>query len=158
MFNSIHGIQMLQNRILKRSAFVAMYSSRYSIDVEQFVHYYLCSGNGLLIWCYKCLIESRKGISQDQDIFLTIPWWIHDGKIHTKKVQWSISHNKSRSYFRTYLGTFGHLTSWTMLNILSYICIHSIPVEVLSAQGCGSFYPLMTLAIVQHLKHLCLIF
>ena len=76
---------MLQNSIFKRSAFVTKYSSWNSIDVEPLVHYYFHHSKGLLIWCYKCLAEIGKGISQDKDIFLTIPWWICGGKILTKK-------------------------------------------------------------------------
>ena len=40
------------------------------MDVEPFVHYYLCYSEGLLIRYYKCLAELRKGISQNQDISL----------------------------------------------------------------------------------------
>ena len=139
---------MLQNRIVKRLAFVTMYPSRYSTDVEPLVQYYFCHGKGLLIWCYKCLAKFGKGISQDQDIFLTVPQWIHGGKIHTKKVQQSISYNGTRLCFRTYIGTFGHLTSWTIFNILHYILVHSVPIKLLPAQGYGSIYALMTLAIM----------
>ena len=34
LLNSVVGIQMLQDRILKRLAFVTMYSGRYSVDIE----------------------------------------------------------------------------------------------------------------------------
>ena len=132
---------MLQNRIFKRSAFSTMYHSRYSIDVEPLVHYYFCHGKGLLIRCYKCLAEFGKSIIQDQDIFLTIPQWIHGGKIHTKKVQWSISYNGTRLCFGTCIGAFGHLTSWTIFNILCYVSAHSVPIKSLPAQGYGSTMP-----------------
>ena len=148
LFISIHGVQMLQNSILKRSAFVTMNSSWNSVDLETLVHYYFCHGKGLLIWCYKCLAEFGKGISQDKNIFHVTPWWIHGGKIHTKKVQWSISYDGTRLCLRTYIRTFGYLTLWTIFNIFSYIFIHSAPIEVLSAQGSGSPYTLMTLAIM----------
>ena len=72
LFYPIHGVQMLQNSIFKRSAFVTMYTTWNSIDVEPLVHYYFCHSKGLLIWCYKCLAEFGKGISQDRDIFLTM--------------------------------------------------------------------------------------
>ena len=73
LFNPIHGVQMLQNSISKRSAFVTIYSSWNSLDVEHTCPLLFCHGKGLLIWCYKCLAEFGKGISQDKDIFLTIP-------------------------------------------------------------------------------------
>ena len=123
-----------------------MYPCRYSIDVEWLVHYYFCHSKGLLIRCYKCLAEFGKGISLDQDIFLTIPWWIHGGKIHTNKVHWSIANNGTQLCFGTYIGTFGLLTSWTILHILHYISVHSAPIKLLPAQGYGSIYSLMTLA------------
>ena len=139
---------MLQNRNFQRMAFATMYPCRYSIDVEPLVHYYFCHGKSLLIRCYKCLAEFEKGISQDQDIFLTVPSWIHGGKIQTKKVQWSIGDNGTQLCFGTYILTFGHLTSWTILHILPYISVHSVPMKSLHAQGYGSIYPLITLAIM----------
>ena len=139
---------MLHNRIIKRLAFVTMYLNRYSIDVEPLVHYYFCHRKGLLIRCYKCLAEFGTGISQDQDIFLTVPLWINGGKIHTKKVQQSISNTGTRLCFGTYIGTIGHFTSWTIFNILCYVSVHSAPIKLLPAQGYCSINPLMTLAIM----------
>ena len=40
LFNPIHGVQMLQNSILKRLAFVTMYLSWNFLDVEPHVHYF----------------------------------------------------------------------------------------------------------------------
>ena len=40
LFIPTHGVQMLQNSIYKRSAFLTMHSRWNSIDIQPFVHYY----------------------------------------------------------------------------------------------------------------------
>ena len=68
---------MLQSSILKWLAFVIVYLSYSSVDVEPLVHYYFAMVRAFWLSVYKCLAEFGKGISQDKDIFLTISWLIH---------------------------------------------------------------------------------
>ena len=124
LINSKQGIQMHQNFIFKWPAFVTMYVSWNTIDVEPFVQNYICWHiKSILIWYYKCLAKLEKGISQDKDIFLIISWMVHFGKIDTGKAQWSVVNNRTRFCFSTYIMTLCYLAPWTVFHIFWYILI-----------------------------------
>ena len=132
-------------------------SSQNSIDIEPFVPYYFCYSNVLLIWIYKCLAKFEKGISQDRNIFLNFSWSVYFCKIYTQKVQRSVSNNETWFCFWTCIMTLCYLTVWKVVQVFSYGFLYCVPIEALPVQVNGSFHTLMTLAIMQHSKHLYLV-
>ena len=94
-------------------------------------------------------------------------WWT--AQPHTSHTNVTWSHCQSYSlYHCVYMRVVGYnhtwyciwlgviplhnLTSWTFFHIFHNILEHSVPIELLPAEG------LMTLAIMKQMKHLCLIF
>ena len=73
LLDVIHGVLLGNYGILKTLALVTVNMGRHAIHIELFFHYYLGNGKCLLVVSDEGLTELGEGISQYQDILLTIP-------------------------------------------------------------------------------------
>ena len=69
----IHGVQLRNYVIFKTSALVAVNTGRDVIHIEPFLYQYLGNGKCLLVVSNEGLTELGEGISQYQDVLLTVP-------------------------------------------------------------------------------------
>ena len=73
LLNVIHGVQLRNYGIFKTSALVTVNKGRDAIYIEPFLYQYLGNGKCLLVVSNEGLTELGEGISQYQDVLLTVP-------------------------------------------------------------------------------------
>ena len=72
LLDVIHGVQLRNYGIFKTSALVAVNMGRDAIHIELFLYQYLGNGKCLLVVSNEGLTEPGEGISQYQDVLLTV--------------------------------------------------------------------------------------
>ena len=73
LLDVMHGVQLRNYGIFKTSALVTVNMGPDAIHIEPFFYQYLGNGKCLLVVSDEGLTELGEGISQYQDILLTIP-------------------------------------------------------------------------------------
>ena len=110
--------------------------TQYSICIKWFVHQDLTYSKCFLVGGNKCLAELWEYDSQHKHILLTVFGWV------TFLWNWYITipldygPPRIQAVYEIKCSDLCHFTSWT-INILHYILIHCIPVEVFSCQCQG---------------------
>ena len=72
LLDVIHGVQLRNYGIFKTSALVAVNTGRDAIHIKPFLYQYLGNSKCLLVVSNEGLTELGEGISQYQDVLLTI--------------------------------------------------------------------------------------